>query len=136
MQSIAKWDLVTECIASGLIPRIPKQKGELGIMAPPGLRQVIPLPHDALKAWRKEMKMHDIQLAEHYTDMQEFAAMTRMKVVNYVQLVRIACHLSRNAEDLAASTDAPCVENYRVAGAMLGWAYNLMPLRIESRFDY
>lgn len=76
------------------------------------------------------------QLSEHYTDKQDFATMTRIKVVKYAQLVRIADHLCRNAEDLAASSDPPCVDNCRIAGKMLGWAYNLAPLRIETRFDY
>jgi len=80
--------------------------------------------------------MHDIQLSEHYTDMQNFAAMTRTKVVKYAQLVRIADHLCRNAEDLAASSDPPSLDNCRIAGMMLGWAYNLVPLRIGTRFDY
>ena len=80
--------------------------------------------------------MRDIQSSEHYTDKQNFAAMTRTKVVNYAQLVRIADHLCRNAEDLATSTDAPCFDNLRIAGMMLGWAYNLAPLRIGTRFDY
>jgi len=80
--------------------------------------------------------MQDIQLSEHYTDQHNFAAMTRTRVVNYKQLVRIADHLCRNAEDLAASANPPCVENCRIAGMMLGHAYNLAPLRIGTKFDY
>ena len=80
--------------------------------------------------------MQDIQPSEHYTDKGNFAVMTRTKVVEYAQLVRIAGHLCRNAEDLVASTDAPCADNCRIAGAMLGLAYNLAPLRIGTRFDY
>jgi hypothetical protein len=80
--------------------------------------------------------MQDIQSSEHYTDKGLYSVMTRTKVVSYAQLNRIAGHLCRNAEDLAASTDPPCVDNCRIAGAMLGWAYNLAPLRIASRFDY
>jgi hypothetical protein len=80
--------------------------------------------------------MRGTQLSEHYTDKQGLATMTRTKVVNYGKLVRIAGHLCRNAEDLATSTDAPCPDSRRIAGAMLIWAYNLAPLRIGTRFDY
>jgi len=80
--------------------------------------------------------MQEIQQSEHYTDKGLYAVMTRTKVVNYAQLVRIAGHLCRNAEDLAASTDPPCVDNCCIAGMMLGWAYNLPPLRIGTGFDY
>ena len=78
--------------------------------------------------------MHD--RSEHYTAEQGFATITQTNVVNYAQLVMIAGHLCRNAEDLVTSTDAPCVNSCRIAGAMLGWAYNLAPLRIGARFDY
>lgn len=80
--------------------------------------------------------MHNIQLSEHYTDKQNFAAMPRTKVVKYAQLVRIADHLCRNAEELLFSTDQPTIDNCRIAGMMLGLAYNLVPLRIEAGFDY
>jgi hypothetical protein len=62
--------------------------------------------------------------------------MTRTSVINYAQLVRIADHLRRNAEDLVASTDPPTLENCRIAGAMVGWAFNLVPLCIAAKFDY
>jgi hypothetical protein len=78
----------------------------------------------------------DIQLSEHYTDRHGFAVMTRTKVVKYAQLVRIADHLCRNAEDLAASSDSSSDDNCRIAGMMLGWAYSLAPLRIGTGFDY
>ena len=79
--------------------------------------------------------MQDIQLSEHYTDKEDFAVMTRTKVVKYALLVRIAGHLCRNAEDLVASTDPPSADNCGIAGMMLGYAYNLAPL-IETKFDY
>jgi hypothetical protein len=75
-------------------------------------------------------------LSEHYTDKVDFVTMTRTRVVEYAQLASIAGHLCRNAEDLAASTNPPCVESCRIAGAMLGWALNLVPMRIGTRFDY
>ena len=76
------------------------------------------------------------QLSEHYTDKLGFALMTRTKVVKYAQLVRIADHLCRNADDLMASSDSPSVDDCRIAGMMLGWAYSLVPLRIRTGFDY
>ena len=80
--------------------------------------------------------MKTLQRNEHYTDKGHYAVMTRTAVIKYAQLVRIADHLCRNAEDLAASTNPPCADNCRIAGAMVGWAYNLAPLRIEAGFDY
>jgi len=62
--------------------------------------------------------------------------MTRTTVLKDAQLVRIADHLRRNAEDLVVSSDIPTFENCRIAGAMVGWAFNLVPLRIFMRFDY
>jgi hypothetical protein len=78
----------------------------------------------------------NIQLSEHYADKRGFAVMTRMKVAKYAQLVRIADHLCRNADDLMSSSDSPSVEDCRIAGMMLGWAYSLVPLRIRTGFDY
>ena len=80
--------------------------------------------------------MHTIQRSEHYTDRGHYAVMTRTTVLKDAQLVRIADHLRRNAEDLVVSSDIPTFENCRIAGAMLGWAFNLVPLRIFMRFDY
>jgi hypothetical protein len=74
--------------------------------------------------------------SEHYTDRGQFAVMTRTKVLNDAQLARIAGHLRRNAEDLASSSNPPAVHDCRIAGTMLGWALNLAPLRIQSKFDY
>ena len=78
----------------------------------------------------------DTQLSENYTDKRGFAVMTRTKVVKYAQLVRIADHLCRNADDIIASSDSPSVDDCRIAGMMLGWAYSLVPLRIRTGFDY
>jgi|SRR5208337_2739545 len=106
-------------------------------MATSGLSQVIPPQHvGPLKFRRRETKTRDIQLNEQYEDKEDFAAMTRTKAVNYAQLIRIAGHLCRNAEDLAMSADGCFVDNCRIAGAMLDWAYNLAPPQIVSRFDY
>jgi len=80
--------------------------------------------------------MHTIQRSEHYTDRGHYAVMTRTAVLEGMQLARIADHLRRNAEDLVASTQIPMFENCRIAGAMVGWAFNLVPLRIFMRFDY
>ncbi len=80
--------------------------------------------------------MHDSRPIEHYTDKQHFAAITRTRVVTSSQMASIAGHLCRNAEDLADSSNPPSIEDCRIAGMMLGWAYRLGPLRIETRFDY
>ena len=80
--------------------------------------------------------MQTIQRSERYTDRGHYAVMTRTSVINYAQLVRIADHLRRNAEDLVASTDIPTLENCRIAGAMVGWAFNLVPLCIATKSDY
>jgi hypothetical protein len=80
--------------------------------------------------------MRTIQPTEQYADQGDFAVMTRTSVRKYAQLVRIADHLCRNAEELLFSTDQPTINNCRTAGMMLGLAYNLVPLRIEAGFDY
>ena len=80
--------------------------------------------------------MQTLQRNEHYTDKGHYAVMTRTTVINYAQLKRIADQLRRNAEDLASSTNPPTLENCRIAGAMVGWAFNLVPLHIEAAFDY
>ena len=72
------------------------------------------------------MKMQETQLSDHYTDKQYFAAMARTKVVRHAQLLRIADHLCRNAEELLFSTDQPTIDNCRIAGMMLGFAYKLV----------
>ena len=76
--------------------------------------------------------MDNVQRTEHYTDKGHYAVMTRTSA----QLVRIADHLRRNADDLASSTDVPTFEKCRIAGAMVTWAFNLAPLRIEAGSDY
>lgn len=74
--------------------------------------------------------------SEHYTDKGKFAVMTRTTVIKYAELARIAGHLCRNAEDLVFATNPPTVENRRIAGTMVGWAFSLAPLRIGTEFDY
>jgi hypothetical protein len=80
--------------------------------------------------------MQTTQSNELYTDQGRYAVMTRTRVLKYAQLARIADHLCRNAEDLVSTTNPPSIDNCRIAGTMLGWAYNLAPLRIETKFDY
>jgi hypothetical protein len=80
--------------------------------------------------------MQTTQSNELYTDQGHYAVMTRTRVLKYAQLARIADHLCRNAEDLVSTTNPPSIDNCRIAGTMLGWAYNLAPLRIETKFDY
>ena len=80
--------------------------------------------------------MQTLQGSEHYTDKGCYAVMTRTAVVNYGELTRITDQLRRNPEDLASSTNSPKLENYRIAGTMVGWALTLVPLRMQPRFDY
>ena len=80
--------------------------------------------------------MQTLQSNEHYTDKGHYAVMTRTTVLKYAKLARIADHLCRNAEELVLSANPPTIDNCRIAGTMLGWAYNLVPLRIGTGFDY
>jgi hypothetical protein len=80
--------------------------------------------------------MQTLHCSEHYTDKGQYAVVTRTRILNYSQLTRIADHLCRNAEDLAFSTNPPTLDNCRIAGSMLGWAFNLAPMRIGTKFDY
>ena len=73
--------------------------------------------------------------SESYSDNGEYSVMTRTRVLSYDQLFRIADCLRSNAEDLVSSSNPPTLENCRIAGAMLGWACNLVPVRIAVRFD-
>ncbi|MGO9337293.1 MAG: hypothetical protein ACLPY1_07290 [Terracidiphilus sp.] len=77
-----------------------------------------------------------VQRSEHYTDRGHYAVMTRTTVLKEAKLSRIADHLCRNAEDLVFSTNPRAIDNRCIAATMLGWAYNLAPLRIGTRFDY
>jgi hypothetical protein len=79
--------------------------------------------------------MRTTECNELYTDEGHHAVMTRTTILKYAQLTRIADHLCQNAEQLLFSTNSPSVENCRIAGTMLGWAYKLTPLRIGTRFD-
>ena len=80
--------------------------------------------------------MQTLPRIEHYTDKGCYAVMTRTAVVNYAQLTRVADQLRRDSDDLASSTNPPTLENCRIAGAMVGWAFNLVPRRIQTGFDY
>jgi hypothetical protein len=80
--------------------------------------------------------MQAIQRSELYTDNGNYVVMTRTAVVKYSQLASIAGHLCRNAEELVSSTNPPTIDNCRIAATMLGWAYHLVPMRIECAFDY
>ncbi len=73
---------------------------------------------------------------ELYTDKGHYAVMTLTTVLNYAKLARIADHLCRNAEELVLSENPPTIDDCRIAGTMFGWAYNLVPLRIGTKFDY
>jgi len=74
--------------------------------------------------------------SEHYTDRGHYAVMTRTTVLKEAKLVRIADQLRRNAEDLVFSTNPPIIDNCRIAGEMLGWAFTLTPERIGARFNF
>jgi hypothetical protein len=80
--------------------------------------------------------MQSLEHSEHYTDKGQYVVVTRTKVLSHSQLTSIANHLCGNAEDLAFSTNPPMLDNCRIAGAMLGWALKLTPIRIGTRFDY
>jgi hypothetical protein len=80
--------------------------------------------------------MQSIHESEQYTDRGHFAVMTRTAVLKDAQLARIADHLRRNAEDLANSSNCPTIDDCRIAGAMLGWASTIAPIRIVVKFDY
>jgi hypothetical protein len=85
------------------------------------------------------MNMQNIQTLqrnEHYTDRGHYAVMTRTTVLKDAQLARIADHLLRNAEELASSSVPPTIDDCRVAGAMIGWAFKVAPVRIGAKFDY
>jgi hypothetical protein len=62
--------------------------------------------------------------------------MTRTTVLKGANPARIADHLRRNAEDLVLSTNSPTIDNCCIAATMLGWAYNLAPLRIGTQVDH
>jgi hypothetical protein len=80
--------------------------------------------------------MQTIQPTGHYKDQGVLAVMTRTPARRYAQRVMIADHLCRNAEELLFSTDQPTIDNCRMAGMMLGLAYNLVPPRIEAGLDH
>jgi len=80
--------------------------------------------------------MQTIQCSEHYTDRGNYGAMTRMTALKDAQFVRIADNLRRSADDLVFSTNSPIMDNCRIAGTMLGWAFSLDPVRIGTPFDF
>jgi hypothetical protein len=80
--------------------------------------------------------MQSIHQTEQYTDRGHFAVMTRTAVLTQARLARIADHLRRNAEDLADSSNCPTIDDCRIAGAMLGWAFTIAPIRIVVKFDH
>jgi len=81
--------------------------------------------------------MKTLQRGELYSDMGTHAVMTRTAVVcNDAQLRSIADQLRGNAEELAFSTNPPTPGDCRIAGAMVGWAFSLVPFCIDTRFDF
>jgi hypothetical protein len=76
--------------------------------------------------------MQTIQHNELYTDI----AMTATTVLKDAQRARIADHLRHNAEDVVFYTNPPTIEDCRIVGAMLDWAFNPAPVRIPATFDY
>lgn len=85
---------------------------------------------------KRETNMQSIHRSEQYTEREHYAVMTRTAVLNDAQLARIAHHLRRNAEDLADSSNPPTIDDCRIAGAMLGWAFTIAPIRIMVKFDH
>ena len=80
--------------------------------------------------------MQSLPRSEHYTDKGCYAVLTRAALVNYAQLTRVADQLRRDADDRASPTNPPTLENCRIAGAMASWVFNLVPLRVQTSFDY
>jgi hypothetical protein len=80
--------------------------------------------------------MQTLERNEHYTDKGNYAVMTRTSVIKYAQLARIADHICRNTEDLAAASDRDCGDSYSIDGTMLGGTYELVPLRVQASFDF
>ena len=58
--------------------------------------------------------------------------MTRTTVLNDAQLARNADHLRHNAEDVVFYTNPPTIEDCRIVGAMVDWAFNPAPVRIQA----
>ena len=75
--------------------------------------------------------MQTLPRIEQYTDKGCYAVMTRIAVVNYAQLTRVADQLRRDSDDLASSTNPPTLD-CRIVGAMVGWAFYLAPRRIQT----
>lgn len=79
--------------------------------------------------------MQNTQLIGHYTDRQYPAALARTDVRISAQLARVADHLCENAEELIFLVPNPTINNCRIAGMMLGLAYNLLMLGFETTFE-
>ena len=76
--------------------------------------------------------MQTIQHNELYTDI----ATTGTTVLKDAPQARIADHLRHNAEDVVFYTNPPTIEDCRIVGAMLDWAFNPAPVRMQATFDY
>lgn len=79
--------------------------------------------------------MQSTQSNEYYTDKGNYAVMTRTTVVNHGQLAEIAVRFCRRREVLARSSDTSAIDNCEIAETMLGWTYDLPPVRIETEAD-
>ena len=80
--------------------------------------------------------MQTLQCSEHYADKGHYAVMTRTTVLKGTQLARIDDSSRHNADGLAFSTNPSTIDNCRIAGTTLGWAYSLDPVRIGTDFDF
>ena len=69
---------------------------------------------------------------EYYTDKGDYAVVTRATVVDHAQLAEIAVRFCRRYEVVVRSSNQPAPGNCEVAETMLGWAYDLPPVRIEA----
>lgn len=76
--------------------------------------------------------MQAIQRSEHYVNNGNYIVMTRTTVLPYAQMAAQADRLSSGAEDLVSPTNPPVIDDCRVEGVMLGWAYKLAPVRIRQ----
>jgi len=79
--------------------------------------------------------MQAIQRSELYVNNGNYIVMTRTTVLPYAQMAGKAGQLCGGAEDLASSANPPAIDDCRVEGAMLGWAYKLAPVRIGAASD-
>jgi len=80
--------------------------------------------------------MQTIQHSERYTDKEHYVVTTRRTVLKDAQPARIVDQLHHNAEDVVFYTNPPTIEDCRIVGAMLDWAFQPAPVRIQVTFDY